>query len=80
MMATSSCPKIISRLNVKDEALRAFYISLVKNQSVDDYISARRLHFSSHQIESIFLNHYLALTELILDRCSPADPTVPSLH
>ncbi len=80
MTATSSCPKIISRLNVKDEALRAFYISLVKNQSVDDYISTRHLHFSSYQIESVFLNHYLALTELIIDRCSSSDSSSPSLH
>ncbi len=63
------CAKIISALNVEDEALRAFYTSLTSNQSVDDYISERHLHFCSRQIEGSFLSHVLALTELALDAC-----------
>ncbi len=63
------CARIISALNVEDEALRAFYISLTQNQSVDEYISERHLHFCSRQIEGTFLSHLLALTELALDSC-----------
>lgn len=59
--------RIISMLNVEDEALRAFYSSLTHNQTVEDYISERQLHFCSRQIEGSFLNHLLALTELALD-------------
>lgn len=64
------CARIISALNVEDEAMRAFYISLTRNQSVDDYISDRHLHFSSRQVEGVFLSHLLALTELALDKCA----------
>lgn len=64
------CARIISTLNVRDEALRAFYTSLTQNQSVDDYIHERHLHFCSRQIEGFFLSHLLALTELALDLTS----------
>jgi hypothetical protein len=60
---------IVSVLNVEDEAMRAFYISLTCNQSVDEYIHERHLHFSSKQVEGVFLSHLLALTELALDQC-----------
>ena len=63
------CARIISTLNVEDEAVRAFYISLTKNQTVEDYIDERQLRFCSQQIEGFFLSHLLALTELALDSC-----------
>ena len=69
---TQPCARIVSVLNVEDEAMRAFYISLTHNQSVEDYISARHLHFASQTVEGVFLNHLLALTELALDHCSSA--------
>lgn len=61
------CARIISVLNVEDEALRAFYTSLTHDQTVEDYISERQLRFCSRQIEGSFLCHLLALTELALD-------------
>ncbi len=61
------CARIISTLNVEDEAIRAFYLSLVNHQSVDDYINERHLHFCSRQVEGYFLSHVLALTELALE-------------
>ena len=61
------CARIISVLNVEDEALRAFYTSLTHNQTVEDYISERQLRFCSSQIEGSFLCHLLAFTELALD-------------
>lgn len=61
------CARIISVLNVEDEALRAFYTSLTHNQSVEEYIDQRQLHFCSRQIEGSFFSHLLALTELALD-------------
>ncbi len=61
------CARIISELNVEDEAIRAFYTSLVNNQSVDEYIHKRHLYFCSRQIEGCFLSHVLALTELALE-------------
>lgn len=61
------CARIISTLNVEDEAVRAFYTSLTQNKTVEDYINERQLHFCSRQIEGFFLSHLLALTELILD-------------
>ena len=64
------CARIISMLNVEDEALRAFYMSLTHNQTVEDYISERQIHFCSRQIEGSFFCHLLALTELALDSCS----------
>ncbi len=67
------CAIIISDLNVENEALKAFYISLTCNQSIDDYINDRHLYFSSRQIEGTFLSHLLALTELALDRCVCTD-------
>ena len=63
------CARIISALNVEDEAVRAFYVSLTKNLTVEDYISERHLHFASQQVEGYFLSHVLALTELALDTC-----------
>ncbi|MDB2384329.1 hypothetical protein N9V90_00570 [Endozoicomonas sp.] len=69
-MLASSCARIISALNVEDEALRAFYASLTQNQSVDEYITERHLHFCSQQVEGTFLSHLLALTELVLDACA----------
>ncbi|MRI31575.1 hypothetical protein EOPP23_01030 [Endozoicomonas sp. OPT23] len=63
------CATIVSDLNVENEALKAFYISLTCNQSVDDYIVDRHIHFSSRHVEGTFLSHLLALTELALDRC-----------
>ena len=59
--------KIISALNVEDEALKAFYVSLMTHQSVDEYIHAHHIHFCSRQVEGCFLNHVLALTELALE-------------
>ncbi|WP_299730684.1 hypothetical protein [uncultured Endozoicomonas sp.] len=64
---TQPCARIISDLNVEDEALRAFYVSLMNRQSVDDYIHTQHLHFCSRQVEGCFLNHVLALTELALE-------------
>ena len=61
------CARIISALNVEDEAIRAFYTSLVNNLSVDEYIYDRHLYFCSRQVEGFFLNHVLALTELALE-------------
>jgi|GEM_PF-4578872 len=61
------CARIISTLNVEDEAIRAFYLSLVNHQSVDDYITERHLHFCSRQVEGYFFSHMLALTELALE-------------
>ncbi|WP_263081606.1 hypothetical protein [Endozoicomonas sp. Mp262] len=61
--------RIISALNVEDEALRAFCVSLIYNQTVDEYISQRHLRFCSQQIEGTFFSHLLALTELALDSC-----------
>lgn len=61
------CARIISALNVEDESIRAFYTSLINNQSVDEYINERHLHFCSRQIEGFFLSHVLALTELALE-------------
>lgn len=58
--------RIISTLNVEDEAIRAFYISLINDQSVDEYINERHLHFCSQQVEGCFLSHVLVLTELAL--------------
>ncbi|MGI9273629.1 MAG: hypothetical protein ACR2PT_02050 [Endozoicomonas sp.] len=67
---SQTCARIVSVLNVEDEAMRAFYISLTRHQSVDEYINDRHLHFSSRQIEGVFLSHLLALTELALDQCA----------
>ena len=61
------CARIVSTLNVEDEAVRAFYTSFTQNQTVEDYIDQRQLHFCSRQIEGFFLCHLLALTELALD-------------
>ncbi|AMO54663.1 hypothetical protein GZ77_24345 [Endozoicomonas montiporae] len=69
---TQPCARIVSVLNVEDEAMRAFYNSLTHDQSVEDYISARHLHFASQTVEGVFLYHLLALTELALDHCSSA--------
>ncbi|WP_153301495.1 hypothetical protein [Endozoicomonas arenosclerae] len=66
---TIPCATIVSILNAEDEAMRAFYISLTCNQSVDEYIHDQHLYFSSRQVEGVFLSHLLALTELALDRC-----------
>ena len=66
------CARIISALNVEDEAIRAFYLSQVNHQSVEDYINERHLYFCSRQIEGYFLGHVLALTELALE----SSPTV----
>ena len=71
-MMSPPCERIVSVLNVEEEAFRAFYISLTKSQSVDDYIIERHLHFCSRQVEGSFLNHLLALTELALDACAAA--------
>ena len=59
--------QIVSLLNVEQEAVRAFYTSLINHQSVDQYIFEHRLRFCSRQVEGYFLNHVLALTELTLD-------------
>ncbi len=68
-MSTTLVPyaRIVSALNVEDEAIRAFYFSLVNHQSVDDYIDERRLYFCSRQVEGSFFSHMLALTELALE-------------
>lgn len=66
-MAVSLFATIVSRLNVEEEAMRAFLTSLVNHQTVDQYIVEHRLRFSSKQVEGYFLNHVLALTELALE-------------
>ena len=65
---TIPCATIISVLNVEDEVMRAFYILLTCNQSVDEYIQKQHLYFSSRQMQGIFLSYLLALTELTLDQ------------
>lgn len=62
-----SYAKIVSALNVEDEAVCAFYTALVNDQAVEEYIQQHHLYFCSKQIEGFFLSHVLALTELILE-------------
>lgn len=64
------CARIISTLNVEEEALKAFYFSLLNDASVEDYIAIEDIHFSSSKIERVFLSHLLAIAELALERCS----------
>ena len=58
--------RIVSHYNVADEAVRAFYLSLLVNASVDDYLSSRHVRFVSTQVESTFLSHILALCDYAL--------------
>ena len=53
---------IVSHKNVGDEALKAFYLSLLAGGSVDDYILSRGIQFASPQVENTFLSHILALS------------------
>ncbi len=62
------CAKIISSLNVEEEALKAFFYSLSHDASVEDYIATECIRFSSSHIESTFLSHLLAITELALEQ------------
>lgn len=73
------CARIISSLNVEDEAMSAFCMSITKNQTVDEYIARHHLRFCSQHIESTFFCHLLALTDLALDSCfSPSSqPAFP---
>ncbi len=73
------CARIISSLNVEEEALKAFYLSLLNDVSVEDYIAAEGIHFSSSQIESTFLSHLLAITELALEQY-PLSKAIDCLH
>ena len=62
----ASAAHIVSHNNVADEALRAFYLSILAGGSVDDYLSSRHIRFASPQVENTFLSHILALSEYTL--------------
>ena len=74
------CATIVSVLNAEDEAMRAFCTSLTCNQSVDDYILDRHIHFVPRQVEGVFLYHLLALTELALEYCSSNENSIQLLN
>ncbi len=59
---------IVSHNNVADEALRAFYLSLMVGRSVDEYLSANSIQFASPQVENTFLSHILALSNYTLTK------------
>ncbi|WP_281648404.1 hypothetical protein [Parendozoicomonas sp. Alg238-R29] len=60
--------RIVSHDDVADEALKAFCLSLLVGETVDEYISSRQIHFASPQVENTFLSHILALSDYALSR------------
>lgn len=60
--------RIVSHDNVADEALKAFCLSLLVGDTVDEYITSRQLHFASPQVENTFISHLLALSDYTLNR------------
>ncbi len=58
--------RIVSHDNVADEALKAFCLSLLVGDTVDEYITSRELRFASPQVESTFISHLLALSDYAL--------------